>query len=94
MGPTPQAGLVQATDGNFYGTTSGSGVSNTGTVFEITPSGKLTTLHTFDGADGELPYSTLVEGSNGDLYGTTKYGASTECSEGCGAVFRLATGLN
>jgi uncharacterized repeat protein (TIGR03803 family) len=48
------AGLIRATDGNFYGTTSGFGVSNTGTVFKITPSGTLTTLHTFDGA-GNCP---------------------------------------
>ena len=88
------AGLIQATDGNFYGTTSGFGVSNTGTVFKITPSGTLTALHTFDGADGELPYSTLVEGSNGDLYGTTKYGASSACSEGCGTIFSLSVGLH
>jgi uncharacterized repeat protein (TIGR03803 family) len=93
-GTGASAALIQATDGNFYGTTSGSGVSNTGTVFKITPGGTLTTLHTFNGADGELPYSTLVEGSNGVLYGTTKYGASSECSEGCGTVFSLAIGLN
>jgi uncharacterized repeat protein (TIGR03803 family) len=90
----PDAGLILATDGNFYGTTSGSGVSNTGTVFKITPSGALTTLHTFDGADGELPYSTLVEASSGILYGTTKYGANTACSEGCGTIFGLSIGLN
>lgn len=87
------AGLIQATDGNFYGTTSGFGVSNTGTVFKITPTGTLTTLHTFDGADGELPYSMLVEGTTGNLYGTTEFGASGACSEGCGTVFSLAVGL-
>ena len=92
-GSGASAGLIQATDGNFYGTTSGFGVSNLGTVFKITPSGTLTTLHTFDGTDGILPYSTLVEGKNGDLYGTTKYGASTACSEGCGTVFSLSAGL-
>jgi len=92
-GTGASAGLVQATDGNFYGTTSGFGVSNTGTVFKITPAGALTTLHTFDGTDGELPYSTLVEGANGDLYGTTEFGASSACSEGCGTVFSVAAGL-
>jgi uncharacterized repeat protein (TIGR03803 family) len=92
-GSEASAALIQATDGNFYGTTSGFGMSNTGTVFKITPSGTLTTLHTFDGTDGILPYSTLVEGSNGDLYGTTEFGASTACSEGCGTVFSLAVGL-
>jgi uncharacterized repeat protein (TIGR03803 family) len=93
-GTGPSAALIQATDGNFYGTTSGFGVSNTGTVFKITPSGTLTTLFTFDGTDGELPYSTLVEGTNGDLYGTTQFGANTACSEGCGTVFSLSVGLN
>jgi uncharacterized repeat protein (TIGR03803 family) len=92
-GSGASAALIQATDGNFYGTTSGFGVSNTGTVFKITPSGTLTTLHTFDGTDGILPYSTLLEGTNGDLYGTTEFGASTACSQGCGTVFSLAIGL-
>jgi uncharacterized repeat protein (TIGR03803 family) len=92
-GTGASAGLLQATDGNFYGTTSGFGVSNTGTVFKITPAGALTTLHTFAGTDGELPYSTLVEGANGDLYGTTEFGASSACSEGCGTVFSVAAGL-
>jgi uncharacterized repeat protein (TIGR03803 family) len=89
----PSASLIQATDGNFYGTTSGYGVSNTGTVFKITPTGTLSTLFTFDGTDGELPYSTLVEGTNGDLYGTTEFGANSVCSEGCGTVFSLSVGL-
>ncbi len=92
-GTGASAALIQATDGNFYGTTSGYGVSNTGTVFKITPSGTLTTLFTFDGTDGELPYSTLVEGPNGDLYGTTEFGANSVCSEGCGTVFSLSVGL-
>jgi uncharacterized repeat protein (TIGR03803 family) len=92
-GTGPSAALIQASDGNFYGTTSGFGVSNTGTVFKITPPGTLTTLFTFDGTDGELPYSTLVEGANGDLYGTTEFGANTACSEGCGTAFSLSVGL-
>lgn len=93
-GTGPSAALIQATDGNFYGTTSGYGVSNTGTIFKITPAGSLSTLFTFDGTDGELPFSSLVEGVNGDLYGTTEFGASTACSEGCGTVFSLSAGLN
>ena len=49
----PLAGLVQASDGNFYGTTLGGGANGGyGTVFKITPGGTLTTLHSFDGADG------------------------------------------
>jgi len=61
--------------------------------WDHTPSGTLTTLHTFDGTDGELPYSTLLEGTNGDLYGTTEFGASSACSEGCGTIFSLSIGL-
>jgi uncharacterized repeat protein (TIGR03803 family) len=84
------AGLILATDGNFYGTTSTAGMANTGTVFRITPSGTMTVLHTFDGADGELPYAALVQGANGELYGATEYGANSACTEGCGTVFSLS----
>ena len=55
----PYAGLVQATNGNFYGTTRFGGTNNRGTVFKITPSGKLTTLYSFcsqsDCPDGATP---------------------------------------
>ena len=48
-------GLVQATDGSFYGTTDAGGVYNYGTLFKVTPGGTLTTLHSFDGTDGAYP---------------------------------------
>jgi uncharacterized repeat protein (TIGR03803 family) len=95
------AGLVQATNGNFYGTTTTGGANCTltggcGTVFKITPSGKLTTLHSFAGypTDGAFPYGGLVQASNGDFYGTTQNGgASAACSvpgaTGCGTVFTI-----
>lgn len=89
-GSGSEAALIQAKDGNFYGTTSNSGTTNTGTIFRITPGGTLTTLFTFNGTDGELPYAALVQGANGEFYGTTKYGASSACSEGCGTIFSLA----
>jgi uncharacterized repeat protein (TIGR03803 family) len=55
-GAVPVGALVQDADENFYGTTSGGGASNSaGTVFKITPTGKLTTLHRFDVSDGSLP---------------------------------------
>jgi uncharacterized repeat protein (TIGR03803 family) len=92
-GSGADAGLIQATDGNFYGTTSGFGSNNLGTVFKITPSGSLTVLHSFDGTDGQLSYAPLVEGGNGDLYGTTEFGANSICSEGCGTIFRLSGNL-
>jgi uncharacterized repeat protein (TIGR03803 family) len=68
-GAQPQAPLVQATNGNFYGTTLIGGTNSCimggvnlgcGTVFEITPGGRLTTLHSFDGTDGEFPLAGLV----------------------------------
>jgi len=64
--------LTLGTDGNFYGATNfgGAGVYCCGTVFKITPDGQLTTLHNFDGSDGSSP-SSLIQGSDGNFYGTT-----------------------
>ncbi len=90
-GADPFAGLVQATDGNFYGTTWDGGTYGDGTVFKITPAGALTTLHSFDGADGSNPSAGLVQVSDGNFYGTTLAGgANDNCgSEGCGTVFEI-----
>jgi uncharacterized repeat protein (TIGR03803 family) len=86
-GAYPYAGLVQATNGNLYGTTYGGGPSSDGTVFEITPSGTLTTLHSFAGypADGSGPYAGLVQATNGNFYGTTAFGGANEE----GTVFKI-----
>jgi len=88
-----QGGLVQATDGNFYGTTEYGGAKDDGTVFKITPSGALTTLYGFcpqsGCADGEYPQSGLVQHTNGDFYGTTYRGGAN----GDGTVFSLSVGL-
>ncbi len=70
-GSMPLAGLVQATNGNFYGTTDWGGDTNDGTVFEITPEGELTTLHNFDMTDGAGPADVLVQATDGNFYGTT-----------------------
>jgi len=76
-GDGPQAGLVQATDGNFYGTTAGGGATNLGTFFRITPGGTLTTLHSFctqQGCpDGYSPQTVPVQGTDGNFYGTTNF---------------------
>src|SRR5215813_9968295 len=56
-GATPRDGLIQAKDGNLYGTTSYGGASDLGTVFTIDLSGNLTLLHSFSGPDGSLPSS-------------------------------------
>jgi len=71
-GVQPQAPLIQASDGNFYGTTQGGGGLNSGTVFRLTPSGTETVLHTFANfADGGDPQGALLQASDGNLYGTT-----------------------
>jgi uncharacterized repeat protein (TIGR03803 family) len=85
-GHGPLAGLVQATDGNFYGTASDGGAGRGfGTVFEITPTGTLTTLHVFDYSDGYLVAAGVVQGSDGNFYGTTFQGGAY----GYGTVFRV-----
>jgi uncharacterized repeat protein (TIGR03803 family) len=88
-GDSPADPLIQATDGNFYGTTYSGGTLGGGTVFEITSGGTLTTLHNFDGTDGTFPYGGLVERTCGGLFGATSGGGST----GYGTVFSLGVGL-
>ena len=95
-------GLVQATNGDFYGTTSSGGAygggaecyaARCGTIFKITPSGTLTTLYSFCSqggslcTDGESPQAALVQATNGDLYGTTNWGGAN----GYGTVFKITT---
>jgi uncharacterized repeat protein (TIGR03803 family) len=89
-GEGPYGGLVQATNGNFYGTTSAGGANGDyGTVFKITPSGTLTTLHSFDVTDGESPLAGLIQGMQGDFYGTTEQGGA---NGGYGTVFKITPG--
>jgi uncharacterized repeat protein (TIGR03803 family) len=101
-GDSPMAGLVQGTNGDFYGTTYFYGGGGHGTVFEITPSGELTTLYNFcsdlgcpDGAGGS-PMAGLVQDTNGNFYGTTDQGGFFEGTcypNGCGTLFSLSVGL-
>jgi uncharacterized repeat protein (TIGR03803 family) len=83
------SGLVQGSDGNFYGTTAGGGGSGSlmggGTVFKMTPTGDLTTLVSFTGANGCSPQAPLIQGSDGNFYGTTTYGGAG----GLGTVFKM-----
>lgn len=93
-GAHPLAPLLLASDGNFYGTTSGQcGRCGDGTIFKLSPDGTLVTLHTFKGSDGSNPEAGLVEGRDGDLYGTTVNGGSyancTYVEIGCGTVFQI-----
>jgi uncharacterized repeat protein (TIGR03803 family) len=82
-GEAPLAGVVQGTDGNFYGTATAGGANGYGTVFKITPSGKLTTLGSF-GPFG-YPESTPVQATDGNFYGTTSSGGT----EGYGTIFKI-----
>lgn len=80
-GVGPTWGLIQATDGNIYGTTSGGALtgcstSKCGTVFEITPRGTLAALHTFNTTDGAQPIAGLVQAPDGSFYGTTDRGGT------------------
>jgi uncharacterized repeat protein (TIGR03803 family) len=93
----PFAGLIFDKAGNLYGTTEFGGTDNQGTIFEITPNsnGSWTesVLYNFTGGeDGGQPYGSLVFDSSGNLYGTTNFGGSTNCSLGCGTVFELTPG--
>jgi|SRR5579862_1962628 len=88
--------LIQATDGNFYGTTLNGGAYGMGTIFKITPAGKFTTLYSFCAKkdvsiclDGTSPYEGLVQATNGTFYGVTSAGGT----HNLGTVFSLSMGL-
>lgn len=93
-GANPVDTLVQGSDGNFYGTTfnGGSGCEGggCGTVFKITPSGTLTTIHRFNSYDGFWPFAGLVQGSDGNFYGTTLLGG-VDGLNGQGTVFKITS---
>lgn len=77
-GGGPDANLVLGKDGNFYGTTQGGGTAGEGAAFRITPAGSLTILHSFGATavDGFNPDGGLIQGSNGNFYGTTTSGGT------------------
>ena len=95
-------GLVQATNGDFYGTTGAGGANcipygGCGTVYRLTPGGTFTTLYSFcsQGApgcaeDGDLP-AGLVQGTDGNFYGTTFQGGGYPVNNdnGSGTIFRI-----
>jgi uncharacterized repeat protein (TIGR03803 family) len=91
-GGNPFAGLVQGSDGNFYGTTPAGGTFQVGTVFRFGPSGSYSNLYSFKGYpnDGDEPKGGLVQGSDGNFYGTTEYGGTNYPSSG--TVFRISPG--
>ena len=99
-GAFPYAGLAQGSDGNFYGTTTQGGNTNLffgageGTVFRISPSGSFTNLYSFNFTDGANPEAGLVQGSDGNFYGTTEYGGNLSYIIGYGTVFRISPSGN
>ncbi|MGD1021065.1 MAG: choice-of-anchor tandem repeat GloVer-containing protein [Verrucomicrobiia bacterium] len=87
-GSQPYGGLIQGSDGNFYGTTYSGGGSDSGTVFSITAAGTLSTIYNFGGgSDGANPEAGLIQGSDGFLYGTTSRGGTGKA----GTVFKVGT---
>jgi uncharacterized repeat protein (TIGR03803 family) len=102
-GGSPLGPLIQASNGDFYGTTENGGPNanclamgflGCGTIFKITPGGTLTTLYTFcsqsNCADGAFPRAALIQASDGNFYGTTTFGGANEvCTSGCGTIFKL-----
>ncbi len=86
-GASPQGGLIQASDGSFYGMTLVGGANNLGTVFKITTSGIETVLHSFAGGigDGASPQSGLIQASDGSFYGMTLVGGTNNL----GTVFKI-----
>ncbi len=86
----PKAGLIEGSDGNFYGVAGAGGANGQGTVFKLTPGGTLTTLYNFAGPDGYGPVG-LMQGADGNFYGTTVQGGNFSVCDfyGCGTVFKL-----
>ena len=92
-GDLPTSGLLQASNGQFYGETAAGGATGCGTVFKISPAGKLTTLVSFE--DGCAPSGGLIQAANGNFYGVTAGGGtggpSCSPSDGCGTAFEATS---
>ncbi|QMU30380.1 choice-of-anchor tandem repeat GloVer-containing protein [Adhaeribacter radiodurans] len=85
-GANPESALIQANDGNFYGTASTGGKNGYGTIFKITPGGTFRVLHSFDfNTNGRNPYGGLVQGNDNNFYGITFQGGTI----GGGTVYKI-----
>ncbi len=85
-GAYPLNGVTAASDGNFYGAAGQGGPHDYGTLFEITPSGTFTALYLFTGAsDGGGPNPTIIQGGDGNFYGTDEVGGA----DGGGVAFKF-----
>ena len=91
-GTAPQAAMIQASDGNFYGTTSSGGTHNAGTIFRYNPfTGSYSILYNFstinlgNNADGGAPNAPLLQGADGNFYGTASNGGN----DTRGSIFKI-----
>jgi uncharacterized repeat protein (TIGR03803 family) len=95
-GAAPTAGLIQASDGNFYGTLDSGGAHSLGYIYKLTPAGVFSTLFSFSGTDGTGPKGELTQGTDGNLYGVTGFVLSGTCLSSvtpvpdCGTVFKIS----
>ena len=96
-GTTPNGGLTQASDGNFYGTTVAGGTNNYGIIYQITAAGKFSALYSFVFTTGAIPETTLTQNTNGILYGDTIGGGDgtlVNCGGNrCGVFYSFDMGL-
>lgn len=91
-GGQPNA-LIQASDGNFYGTALSFGAHNGGVVFKVTNTHQYTVIHAFATADGIAPQTALVQATDGTLYGTTVQGGANPLGDDFGTIFKISLGL-
>lgn len=90
VGHIPATGVIEASDGNFYGMTTFGGASGDGTVFRLTSAGVATKLHDIEaGRDGSRPRASLFEAADGSLYGTHFSGLAPSAQ---GSVFKVTSG--
>ncbi len=80
-GRMPVAGLTLGNDNNFYGSTTASGISGSGTLFKVTSNGTLTKLAAFVDFNGFSPHAALTLAKDGNFYGTTKLGGYTNMNK-------------
>jgi uncharacterized repeat protein (TIGR03803 family) len=97
LGQAPRSGLAQATDGDDYGTAFAGGPDDAcadgcGTIFRVRASdGHASRVHAFDGGHGWGPDAPPLQGADGFLYGTTRFGGATKFKrKGCGTIWRLS----
>lgn len=92
-GALPYAGVIQATDGYFYGTTYGAGLYTGGTIFRMNAAGAILPLHQFALSEGYAPQAALLQASDGNFYGVAGRGGLAENS-GDGSVFKITPSGN